>query len=179
MHKKHTKIVATISDQRCSQDHIRELFEAGMNVVRLNTAHQDLEGSKKVVDSVRNVSEEIAILIDTKGPEIRTTVARDPIEVNAGETIPMDSKILWGEASVNESIVTGESVPVFRKMHDILLGGSTIENGTIKAYVTAVGDDTVLANILKMVKQTPLQLTTGLLIIARAMATRCCCPPDN
>ncbi len=76
----------------------------------------------------------------------------DIILVNAGETVPMDSKILWGEASVNESIVTGESVPVFRKMHDILLGGSTIENGTIKAYVTAVGDDTVLANILKMVK---------------------------
>lgn len=76
----------------------------------------------------------------------------DIILVNAGETIPMDSKILWGEASVNESIVTGESVPVFRKMHDILLGGSTIENGSIKAYVTAVGDDTVLANILKMVK---------------------------
>ena len=76
----------------------------------------------------------------------------DIILVNAGETIPMDSKILWGEASVNESIVTGESLPVFRKMHDILLGGSTIENGTIKAYVTAVGDDTVLANILKMVK---------------------------
>ena len=76
----------------------------------------------------------------------------DIILVNTGETIPMDSKILWGEASVNESIVTGESVPVFRKMHDILLGGSTIENGTIKAYVTAVGDDTVLANILKMVK---------------------------
>ena len=76
----------------------------------------------------------------------------DIILVNAGETIPMDSKILWGEASVNESIVTGESVPVFRKMHDILLGGSTIENGSIKAYVTAVGDGTVLANILKMVK---------------------------
>jgi Cu+-exporting ATPase len=76
----------------------------------------------------------------------------DIILVNAGETIPMDSKILWGEASVNESIVTGESVPVYRKMNDLLLGGSTIENGTIKAYVTAVGDDTVLANILKMVK---------------------------
>jgi pyruvate kinase len=87
MQKKHTKIVATISDQRCSQDHIRELFEAGMNVVRLNTAHQNLEGSKKVVDSVRNVSDEIAILIDTKGPEIRTTVARDPIEVIAGELV--------------------------------------------------------------------------------------------
>jgi Cu+-exporting ATPase len=76
----------------------------------------------------------------------------DIILINAGETVPMDSKILWGEANVNESIVTGESVPVFRKMHEILLGGSTLESGTIKAYVTAVGDDTVLANILKMVK---------------------------
>lgn len=58
-----------------------------MNVVRLNTAHQNLEGSKKVVDAVRMVSDEIAILIDTKGPEIRTTVARDPVEVIAGETV--------------------------------------------------------------------------------------------
>jgi Cu+-exporting ATPase len=64
----------------------------------------------------------------------------------------MDCKVLWGEANINESIVTGESVPVFRKMNDILLGGSTIENGTVKAYITAVGNDTVLANILKMVK---------------------------
>ena len=84
--------------------------------------------------------------------ESNTLKVGDLILINAGETIPMDSKILWGEASVNESIVTGESVPVFRKMHDLLLGGSTIDNGTVKAYVTAVGDDTVLANILKMVK---------------------------
>ena len=84
--------------------------------------------------------------------ESTTLKVGDLILINAGETIPMDCKILWGEASVNESIVTGESVPVYRKMHDLLLGGSTIDNGTLKAYVTAVGDDTVLANILKMVK---------------------------
>ena len=84
--------------------------------------------------------------------ESNTLKVGDLILINAGETIPMDCKILWGEASVNESIVTGESVPVYRKMHDLLLGGSTIDNGTLKAYVTAVGDDTVLANILKMVK---------------------------
>jgi len=105
MLKKHTKIVATISDNRCSQDHIRELFEAGMNVVRLNTAHQNLEGSKKVIDSVRNVSEEIAILIDTKGPEIRTTVVRDPIEVATGEIIEIigdpDMPCVPGRLSVN------------------------------------------------------------------------------
>ena len=84
--------------------------------------------------------------------ESNTLKVGDLILINAGETVPMDSKILWGEANVNEAIVTGESVPVHRKMNDILLGGSTIENGTVKAYVTAVGDDTVLANILKMVK---------------------------
>jgi Cu+-exporting ATPase len=84
--------------------------------------------------------------------ESNTLKVGDIVLINAGETIPMDSKILWGEASVNESIVTGESVPVYRKMHDLLLGGSTIDNGTVKAYITAVGDDTVLANILKMVK---------------------------
>jgi pyruvate kinase len=87
MYLKHTKIVATISDFRCSEEFIRELFEAGMNVVRINTAHQDLEGSRKVVEVVRKVSDHIAILIDTKGPEIRTTVCRDPIEVGAGDLI--------------------------------------------------------------------------------------------
>jgi len=84
--------------------------------------------------------------------ESSTLKVGDLILMNTGETVPMDCKILWGEANVNESIVTGESVPVHRTMKDPLLGGSTIENGTLKAYITAVGDDTVLANILKMVK---------------------------
>jgi Cu+-exporting ATPase len=84
--------------------------------------------------------------------ESSTLKVGDLILINSGETVPMDCKILWGEANVNESIVTGESVPVHRTIKDSLLGGSTIENGTLKAYVTAVGDDTVLANILKMVK---------------------------
>jgi len=84
--------------------------------------------------------------------ESSTLKVGDLVLMNTGETVPMDCKILWGEANVNESIVTGESVPVHRTMKDPLLGGSTIENGTLKAYITAVGDDTVLANILKMVK---------------------------
>ena len=84
--------------------------------------------------------------------ESTTLKVGDLILINSGETVPMDAKILWGEANVNESIVTGESVPVQRKKNDLLLGGSTIQDGSLKAYVTAVGDDTVLANILKMVK---------------------------
>lgn len=77
----------------------------------------------------------------------------DILLIKNGETVPMDCKILWGEASVNEAIISGESAPVEKKMNDKLIGGSVLENGTVKTYVTAVGEDTVLANILKMVKE--------------------------
>lgn len=82
---KNTKIVATISDQRCDVEFIRELYNAGMNVVRINTAHQTIEGSKIVINNIRQVSDKIAVLIDTKGPEIRTTITRDPIDIETGE----------------------------------------------------------------------------------------------
>lgn len=76
----------------------------------------------------------------------------DIILIKNGEYVPMDCKILDGEVSVNESILTGESIPVDKKINDKLIGGSVIVNGTVKAYVTAVGENTVMASILKMVK---------------------------
>src|SRR5690554_2102136 len=85
--KKFTKIVATISDKRCETSFIRELFEAGMNVARLNTAHLDFDGLNKIVTNIREVSDAIAILIDTKGPEIRTTKTDQDIELKAGSEI--------------------------------------------------------------------------------------------
>jgi Cu+-exporting ATPase len=84
--------------------------------------------------------------------ESSTLKVGDLLLIKTGETVPMDCKILWGEASINEAILSGESGPVEKKMNDKLIGGSIVDNGTIKAYVTAVGEDTVLANILKMVK---------------------------
>ena len=71
--KKKTKIIATISDKRCEVDFIRALFEAGMNAVRINSAHVTTESAARIVENVRKVSEKIAIIIDTKGPEIRVT----------------------------------------------------------------------------------------------------------
>ena len=69
---KRTKIVATISDKRCDVDFLQDLYAAGMDVVRLNTAHQTLDDAMKVIRNVRIVSDKIPLLIDTKGPEIRT-----------------------------------------------------------------------------------------------------------
>ncbi len=89
MTKKRTKIVATISDKRCDPDFISELYEAGMDVVRINSAHLDIEGALKIVGNVRRVSDKIAILIDTKGPEIRTTVCDAPVELKKGDTVMM------------------------------------------------------------------------------------------
>ncbi len=84
---KHTKIVATISDRRCDVEFIRELYEAGMNVVRLNTAHQSFEESLKVIQNVRKVSDRIPILVDTKGPEIRTTKTETEIFLKQGDKV--------------------------------------------------------------------------------------------
>ena len=82
-----TKIVATISDSRCDEAFIRSLYEAGMNVVRINTAHQTPEASATVVKTVRSVSPNIAILVDTKGPEVRVRGLEKPLELKTGETV--------------------------------------------------------------------------------------------
>lgn len=84
---KQTKIVASISDLRCDVDFINELFQAGVNVVRINTAHATPEGIRKVINNVRKVSPHLAILIDTKGPEIRTTAVEEPIFFNTGDKV--------------------------------------------------------------------------------------------
>ena len=83
----HTKIVATVSDQRCEVEFIRSLYKAGMNVVRLNSAHMVEEGFNRVVGNTRAVSNHIALLMDTKGPEIRTTKTAQPLELKTGDRI--------------------------------------------------------------------------------------------
>lgn len=76
----------------------------------------------------------------------------DLILIRSGEQVPIDCKILSGSASVNESILTGESIPVEKSMNDVLIGGSILSNGTVKAMVTAESTNTVMSQILKMVK---------------------------
>lgn len=77
----------------------------------------------------------------------------DLILIRSGEQVPIDSKILWGDAHVNESLLTGESVPVHKVQKDRIIGGSVLESGSVKAQVTATGDDTVLSGIVNLVKQ--------------------------
>ncbi|MBR1505874.1 MAG: pyruvate kinase [Prevotella sp.] len=84
---KQTKIVASISDRHCDVPFLRQLFEAGMNVVRMNTAHASEEGIKNIIRNVRAISTHIGILIDTKGPEVRTTGCAEPIVYKTGDVV--------------------------------------------------------------------------------------------
>lgn len=82
-----TKIVATISDQRCDIDFLQKVIAEGVNVVRLNSAHMDHTGFDRVIGNVRAVDPHVAILMDTKGPEIRTTVTPELIRYSTGERV--------------------------------------------------------------------------------------------
>jgi P-type Cu+ transporter len=85
--------------------------------------------------------------------ENKTLHVGDLILIKTGEQVPIDCKILWGDVHVNEALLTGESKPIHKIKKDALIGGSIITDGTVKAQVTAVGKDTVLSNILTLVKQ--------------------------
>jgi pyruvate kinase len=100
--KKRTKIVATISDKNCEPDFLRKLHEAGMDVVRINSAHLSPEGVVKIVNNTRSISDKIAILLDTKGPEIRTTICDEPIRFLKGQKIKIAGN---GDAKTTGSVI--------------------------------------------------------------------------
>ncbi|MFM7672919.1 MAG: heavy metal translocating P-type ATPase [Bacteroidota bacterium] len=87
--------------------------------------------------------------------QVENTALRvgDLILIKSGEQVPIDCKILWGDIHVNEAILTGESAPIHKQKKNLLIGGSLITDGTVKAQVTAIGEDTVLSGIIQLVKQ--------------------------
>lgn len=142
---KRTKIVATISDRRCDTPFIDELYKHGMNVARLNTAHITTDSAKMMIDNVRKVSDSIAILIDTKGPEMRLTsmeneegfeVKKDHILIISGDKEKISSE---DRLYVNfESFVA--DVPVAAKI--------LIDDGEIELIVTDKTRDYLLCTVM-------------------------------
>jgi pyruvate kinase len=140
---KQTKIVATVSDRKCDVDFIKELFDAGMNVVRINTAHQTPEDTLKVINNVRQISNRIPILIDTKGPEIRTTKTEEEISLEKG------AKILF--RGNPEKISTSKCIYAsYEKFVNEVPIGSTIliDDGELAFKVLLVKDDYLECEVL-------------------------------
>ncbi len=83
---------------------------------------------------------------------IKDVVVGDIIIVRPGEKIPVDGTVLDGDSSVDESMVTGESIPAHKKKGDVVIGATMNMNGSFRFKATRVGSDTMLAQIIKMVE---------------------------
>ena len=120
----------------------------------IQSTQKALQGLAKSQKTVANMiafdehHQEVIMPVDNK--DLRSG---DLILIKSGELVPADCKILWGNASVNESIITGESLPLEKHPKDLLIGGSMLADGTVKAQVTAAAADSALANIVNLVKQ--------------------------
>ena len=140
---KQTKIVASISDLRCEVDFIRDLFNAGMNVVRMNTAHASREGFEKLINNVRTVSNRIGILMDTKGPEVRTTAsAEGPIDFKTGEKV----RIVGNPEQETTHECIAVTYPGF--VHDLSVGADVLmDDGELALKVIDKNEDTLFCEV--------------------------------
>jgi P-type Cu+ transporter len=95
-------------------------------------------------------------LVNRFGEEMNIPVEQvlvgDTVIIKPGERIPVDGIVLKGESAIDESMMTGESLPVRKGIHDSITGGTMNKNGSIEFRATAVGKDTVLAHIISLVE---------------------------
>jgi len=94
-------------------------------------------------------------LVDGKEIQVQTSelVKGDKVIVKPGEKIPVDGKVIEGESSVNEAMITGESKPVFKKVDDEVVGGTINNDGALTVEITKVGAESALSQIMNLIRQ--------------------------
>ncbi len=95
------------------------------------------------------------LITDDGEKEVPASIIRvgDVVLVRAGDIIPVDGEVLEGGGAVNESMVTGESLPVLKKPGDLVSGATVSTNGVMRIRATRIGEATLLAQIIKMVRE--------------------------
>lgn len=135
---KRTKIVATLSGLRAQEGFVKQLVEAGVDVFRLNTAHQSPDEMGKMIDQLRLWSPNTALLVDTKGPELRTVPNGDDLEVRAGEPIELYGD-LQGISRDNKLYLTSD-----RFLETIQVGSHVlVDDGSLELLVVEKGISSV------------------------------------
>ena len=134
-------------------------FESAAMILALITVGKMLEARSKgkttdALKSLMKLAPQTATLL-RNGQEITVPIAQvkrgDVFVVRPGENIPVDGVILEGESAVNESALTGESIPVDKAVGDSVSAATTNQSGFLRCEATRVGEDTTLSQIIKMV----------------------------
>jgi P-type Cu2+ transporter len=113
-------------------------------------------GANDAIRALLDLAPPMAVVIrDGEEREVPTAEVQvgDLLLIRPGAKVPVDAEVLEGESSVDESMVTGESLPVSKKPGDRLTGATINKQGTLRARATAVGSDTALAQIVKLVQE--------------------------
>ena len=114
---------------------------------------RNMQKTKGAITALMQLSPDTAILAET-GREVPTNTLKvgDLVLVKPGVRIPTDGIVTEGESSVNESMLTGESLPVEKQVGSEVIGGSVNQNGILYVKVTRIGEDTTLSRIIRFVE---------------------------
>ena len=135
-------------------------FESAVMIIALVSVGKFFESrsrerTKDAVNGLKDLAPKEARVI-RDGKEMMVPIDElavgDIIQIRPGERIFADARITSGETSVDESMLTGESMPVVKTAGDSIYGGTTNVNGTVIAEVSAVGDDSALSRIIRMIE---------------------------
>lgn len=135
-------------------------FESAAVILTLITLGKYFESvskgkSSEAIKKLVGLAPKTAIILRQ---EVETEISIDEVEVGdviivkPGEKMPVDGEVIEGSTSVDESMLTGESIPVEKGIGDNIIGASINKNGTIRYKATKVGKDTALAQIIKLVE---------------------------
>ena len=136
-------------------------FESAGTILTLVTVGKYLETKSKgktseAINKLINLAPKTAIILEDEKEievEVKDIAKEDIVVIKPGFSIPVDGIIMEGESSIDESSITGESIPVQKSVNDKVISGTINKNGYFKMKATEVGDDTTLAQIIKLVEE--------------------------
>jgi Zn2+/Cd2+-exporting ATPase len=115
-----------------------------------------LEKTRSALKSLMDLAPSMATVVRNQVEQTipaEEVLVGETVIVKPGGKIPVDGRVLIGEASVNQAAITGESIPVNRKSHDTVFSGTVIESGYLEIEAVKVGSDTSFARILELVEE--------------------------
>lgn len=137
-----TKIIATIGPASQDPATLRELQQAGMNAARINLSHGDRESQVRYIRRLRQLDDNLAIILDTKGPEIRTgTMATNPTPFSSGQKVALTGAAIKG---------TPHTIPIdYPHVGDIPLNTQILfDDGLVESTVVGKSGDDLIVQIL-------------------------------